>query len=372
MSKPGPGAPNYAVVTERAPARGTVAAMSRIPTFLGLLLLLAGPAPADGGPAIGRGLAWLAKNQASDGSWGKRHTYAVTGLACLAHLAAADEPFAGSPGLSLTRGLQYLMSHQKGGMFPAQGHTWIHGQGFATLALSEAYGRALRAKTKPDLDLKILKKVVATAAAAISRHQSVSGGWWYHPNDPKQHEGSTTVCAVQALVSASRFGIPVDAKVLQKGFDYLKRCQNPDGGFDYKEGPGTTSMKEGTAAGIATLALMRRFDFKVMVDGVKFLKNIGHAAISAERFPYYGHFYGCMGLKLFGEEMAATKETAPYIAAVKKTMLSWQQKDGAWPQKGWMVGNSGEDLSYPTAFALLVLAVPDGRLSIFSRPKSAS
>ena len=38
---------------------------------------------------------WLAKNQAADGSWGKRYTLAVTSFACLAQLAAADEPFEG-------------------------------------------------------------------------------------------------------------------------------------------------------------------------------------------------------------------------------------------------------------------------------------
>jgi hypothetical protein len=317
---------------------------------------------------VARGLEWLGKSQADNGSWGKRHSYAVTGLACLAHLAAADEPFAGPRSPALIRGLRYLMAHQTDGMFPSQGHTWIHGQGYATLALSEAYGRALLGRgKKPNLDLERLKRIVARAVAAIERHQSRSGGWWYHAGDSNQHEGSTTVCAVQALVSAANYGYVVDRAVLDKGFEYLKRCQNPDGGFDYKEGPGTTSMKEGSAAGVATLALMKRFDYAVMVEGMKFLKTIGHEAISKERFPYYGHFYGCMGMRLYGEEMAAARETGPYIAAVHETLRSWQDKNGAWPLKGWMVGNSGEDQSYPTAFATLLLSVPGARLSIFHR-----
>ncbi|MHC4933394.1 MAG: prenyltransferase/squalene oxidase repeat-containing protein [Planctomycetota bacterium] len=303
---------------------------------------------AEGTDAVARGLDWLGGNQADNGSWGKRHSYAVTGLACLAHLAAADEPFTGPRAPALLRGLRYLMAHQADGMFPAQGHTWIHGQGYATLALSEAYGRALLCGEKPDLDVGRLKRIVARAATAIARHQSKSGGWWYHPNDPNQHEGSTTVCAVQALVAAHNHGHEVERAVLDRGFEYLKRCQNRDGGFDYKEGPGTTSMKEGTAAGVAT-------------------KTVGHEAISKERFPYYGHFYGCMGMRLYGEEMAAEKETAPYIAAVHETLRSWQDEKGAWPLKGWMIGNSGEDQSYSTAFATLLLSVRGARLSIFHR-----
>ncbi|MHC5011602.1 MAG: prenyltransferase/squalene oxidase repeat-containing protein [Planctomycetota bacterium] len=325
------------------------------------------PAP-EAGPRA-RGLAWLSANQGEDGSWGRRHTVAVTGLACLAHLAARDDPFAGDDGRSLLRGLSWLLAQQEGseGQFPSQGHTWIHGQGFATLALAEAYGRILLRGLRPDIDVAAIRTAVEKAAARITENQAVSGGWWYTPGDRHNHEGSTTVCAVQALVSAANFGISVDAEALHRGFEYLKRCQNPDGGFDYKEGPGTVSMKEGTAGDISTLALMRRFDYEVMIKGVDFLQNIGAASISKERFPYYGHFYGSMGLRLYGEEMGATEQIEPWIAAATKDVLSWQQEDGSWPLKGWMVSSSGEDGAYGTAFAILILSVPETRLSIFNR-----
>src|SRR5438445_7611446 len=90
-----------------------------------------------------KGLDWLTKNQAADGSWGKSYTVGITSLGCLAYLSASDEPFTGERGKALVKGLQFLLAKQKDGMFPTQGQavqTWIHGQGFATLALSEAYG----------------------------------------------------------------------------------------------------------------------------------------------------------------------------------------------------------------------------------------
>ena len=37
-----------------------------------------------------KGLVWLTKNQAPNGSWGKQYTIAVTSFACLAYLSAAD------------------------------------------------------------------------------------------------------------------------------------------------------------------------------------------------------------------------------------------------------------------------------------------
>src|SRR5262245_33510307 len=97
--------------------------------------------PEDLGKALAaardEGLDWLTKNQGKDGSWGKTYTIAVTSFACLCYLSAADEPYEGEPGKALLRGLNFLLASQKDGQWTAQGHSWIHGQGFATLALSE-------------------------------------------------------------------------------------------------------------------------------------------------------------------------------------------------------------------------------------------
>lgn len=321
-----------------------------------------------------RGLDWLSKNQAKDGSWGKQYSIAVTSLTCLSCLSASDEPFAGEGGKALVHGLEFLMAQQKAGKFNQQGHTWIHGQGFATLALSEVYGRSLFCKTRPDLDMNKVRAIVAAAVKVIADNQSDSGGWWYTPGGKTQHEGSTTVTAVQALVSAANFGIEINEDVLEKGFEYLKKCQNRDGGFDYlmDNSPDTASMKEGTAADVATLALMKKFDHAVMMNACKFLRRITPAVISHERFPYYGHFYGCMGMKLLAEEMKTLREGADeYAAAAYKDVLSWQQQDGSWPLKGWIVSSAQETPAYSTAFATLLLSIPEARLSIFNRKPAA-
>lgn len=320
--------------------------------------------------ARAKGLAWLAKHQSPAGSWGKTYTIAVTSFACLSYLADSQEPFAGPNGAALTKGLAYLMKTQKNGQWPAQGHSWIHGQGFATLALSEAVGRTIFCKTKPDIDLKAMRQIVAQAVKVIAANQSTSGGWWYTPGAKGSHEGSTTVCAVQAMVSAANFGVEINDEVLEKGFEYLKRCQNRDGGFDYQldNSPNTKSMKEGTAADVATLGLMRKFDYAVMMNGHKFLLRITPATISKERFPYYGHFYGCMGMRLLGQEFKSLQgKTSAYSAAAQKDVLSWQDKQGAWPLKGsWWSSQQGTK-DYSTAFATLLLSVDGGHLSIFNR-----
>jgi hypothetical protein len=325
-----------------------------------------------------KGLDWLTKNQAADGSWGKSYTIGVTSLGCLAYLSAAQEPFTGKRGKALVKALQYLLANQKDGMFPTQGQgvrTWIHGQGFASLALSEAYGRSLLCKVKPDIDTKKIRAVVVQSVKEISKHQATKGGWPYLPGNPNFDEGSTTVCAVQALVSADNFGIEIDAKVLDRGFDYLKKSQNKDGSFHYILGDGQ-SMKGGTAAGVATLALMKKFDFSVMINSYKYLLKFTPAGMSAPHtpwyFPYYGHYYGCMGMHLLGQEYKDDKEfrtnTSRYIAETQKDLVSWQQKEGAWPNKGWIRDQEkAESNAYATTFATLALFVPEARLSIYNR-----
>jgi hypothetical protein len=325
-----------------------------------------------------KGLDWLTKNQAADGSWGKSYTIGITSMACLAYLSAADEPFTGDRGKALLKGLQFLMDNQKEGMFLTQGqsvNTWIHGQGFATLALSEAYGRSLLCKVKPDIDTKKIRAAVVESVKQIAKSQTASGGWWYTPAEHNRAEGSTTVFAVQALVSADNFGFEIDPKVLDNGFEYLKKSQEKDGGFNYIQGDGQ-SMKGGTAADVATLALMKKFDFTVMVKGYKFLLDFTPARMSAPHtpwyFPYYGHYYGTMGMQLLGQEYKDDKEfaanTARYIAETQGELVPWQQDDGGWPNKGWIKDQEkGETNAYATAFAVMTLFIPEGRLSIYNR-----
>jgi len=325
-----------------------------------------------------KGLDWLTKNQAADGSWGKSYTIGITSMACLAYLSAADEPFTDARGKALVKGLQFLLKIQKDGMFLTQGQsvrTWIHGQGFATLALAEAYGRSLFCKVKPDIDTKKIRAAIVQSLKQIAKNQSMSGGWWYTPGELNRDEGATTVCAVQALVSAENFGIDIDAKVIDKGFAYLKKSQNKDGSFNYILGDGT-SMKGGTAADVATLGLMKKFDYDVMIKGYKFLLKFTPAAMSAPHvpwyFPYYGHYYGTMGMQLLGEEYKDDKgfrtNTARYIADTQRELLAWQQKDGGWPNKGWIKDmERGETNAYATAFATMTLFVPERRLSIYNR-----
>src|SRR5207237_10712545 len=130
------------------------------------------------------------------------------------------------------------------------------------------------------------------------------------------------------------------------------------GGFNHQLGDGH-NRNGGAAAALATLGLMQEFDFKVMVEGYRFLRQVTPKTISNERFPYYGHFYGLMGMRLLGQEYKDDKEystkTAAYIVETQKELLSWQGQDGSFPLKGWIIGNAQENAGYATGFGMLGL-----------------
>jgi len=319
----------------------------------------------DRATAVARATAFLERSQAEDGHWGGQFSCAITSMAGLALLAARDDAFK-TP--HVVRATKWLLAQVHDGRVPKQGHTWVHSQGFATLFLAEVYGRGLTSDNRPDLDLPSLRATIAKMVAAIEAAQADIGGWYYTPTKT-QHEGSTTVCAVQALRSADNFGVAIDPNVLAKGFDYLKKTQNADGSFQYRLGDGS-HMKEGTAAGVATLALMKKLDFPVLINGGKYLVKLTQNAISTARFPFYGHFYSVLGMKLVAEEMgAAVKGSKEWHKPIYDWLLAGQQSDGTWKLRGWMLssGNEAGKRDYSTALGALILSVYDERLSIFRR-----
>jgi rhamnogalacturonyl hydrolase YesR len=319
--------------------------------------------------AIQEGLDYLVKTQKGDGSWGKRFTIAVTSFSGLAMLAYDERPFNSRYSDALMGAYRFIIKKCKQGMFPQQGHTWIHGQGFATLFLAEFYGKVLLAKKDLKVDKEKLKETIKRCVKQIQRYQSSTGGWWYRPEQPGQHEheNSTTVCAVQALRSAANYGIQISKDVLKNGFEYLKKCQNKDGGFRYKLHT-HKSMEPGSAGCLATLVLMKKLDHQVLLNGIDYLTDVKKRGLKDKRFPYYWYFYSAFAMKIIHEEYGKHQPQAgKWFDYVRDKLLKQQGKDGSWPLSGWIASHESPSKDYSTAFALVALQVPKGNLSIFHR-----
>ncbi|MCE9582545.1 MAG: terpene cyclase/mutase family protein [Planctomycetes bacterium] len=313
---------------------------------------------------MAKGLAALGTLQEKDGHFGGKFPVAVTSIAALAILAADEKPFENE---RLWSAYDWLMTQQKDGDFKGEGHTWLHSQGFATLFFAELYGKCLFEKEPPKkIKMDELKTMVTNAAELIARAQTEDGGWFYQKNPGNDHEGSTTVCAVQALKAAKNFGIKVSKQTLDKGFAYLKSTQLADGGFEYKKGTGT-SMVAGTSGALATLVLMSRLDEKVMIDAMGFLGKQKVEGLATDRFPDYALFYAMMAMIVIDEEYGDHKpEAKAWIPQIRDYILKSQGADGIWKNIGWM-GSEESSAAYATGYYVLTLAATKGKLSIFHR-----
>ena len=225
---------------DRGPAPGTGTGSGRVQSQ--------GPAlPSGAQPAIEasirRGLDALAASQAllRDGSLpvGQEDAASpigVTALAALAWMAGGSTPSRGPHAGALVRALEYLLSHQAG---TGEAHPgWIsatedkasrsHGHGLATLAFSQAAALSPRSPLG-----RRLGEGLEAAVRHIERMQGSQGGWYYGPGRTAEHEGSVTVCLVQALRGARNTGVRVDGAVIQRAIGYVESLQDETGGFRY-------------------------------------------------------------------------------------------------------------------------------------------
>jgi hypothetical protein len=168
--------------------------------------------------SITLGLAWLAKQQNGDGSFGNgayRSNIAVTALAGLAFMASGSSPGRGPYGPPIDKALQFVMDNTAPSGFIAIPQAATHGpmysHGFGTLFLAEAYGMTHR----PDIREKLEK-----AVRLIVDTQNIEGGWRYQPIR-RDADLSVTVCQINALRAARNAGIFVPKEAVDACIRYV-------------------------------------------------------------------------------------------------------------------------------------------------------
>ncbi|WP_231956387.1 prenyltransferase/squalene oxidase repeat-containing protein [Posidoniimonas polymericola] len=334
-----------------APA-APVAAQSPAETAAALI------APAD--QAVDRGLAYLARSQNDDGAYGGGYgrNVAVVGLSGMAYLASGSTPERGQYAVNLDRCLNYLLSaSQPSGFITIGGATSqgpMYGHGFATLFLAEAYGMS------PRDDLR--DKLTAAINLIVST-QNDEGGWRYQPR-PDDADLSVTICQIMALRAARNAGIHVPADTVEKCTNYVRKCQNPDGGFRYMLNQ-RGSVFPRSAAGVVALYSAGVYEGPEIERGLAYLdqhlpglrqpgRRPGVIGRRAGHF-YYGHYYGVQAMWQAGGE-----RWARWYPAIRDDLLAAQQPDGRWDDS-----NIGP--VYSTAMASIILQIPNDLLPIFQR-----
>ncbi len=330
--------------------------------------------------AVSRGLEWLASPESfvrRDGSFllGDAENpapVAITAIAVLSFLAHGEQEGRGKYGHIISSGIDYLLKHQvnspgrvEDGYFRADNDklSRTHGHGYATLCLAEALGTAGYLEDSP-IQEKDIRSSLIKAVRFIERIQGPSGGWYYYPyRDPESHEGSVTICLVQALRAARNAGIYVDYKVIEKAEKYVKRLQKPNGSFRYMLGS-TRSTMALTAAAIATLNMAGLYDDPAIEKGMRWLKSqepflFRRRDILGEldtMFPYYERLYLAQAYWQAGN----LSHWKRWFKKEVNYLLSRQKRDGSWKSKKY-------GSVYATAMNCLVLQMPYNYLPIFRR-----
>ncbi|HZN37523.1 MAG TPA: prenyltransferase/squalene oxidase repeat-containing protein [Planctomycetota bacterium] len=308
--------------------------------------------------AIGRGLDWLARNQANDGSWrstGVHGTYpaAMTGMAGMALIGSGSTPTRGRLYKPVRTAYAFLMKHadRESGLvsLPAEESRTMYGHGFATLFLASVYGMEEDVREQEKL-----KRVLDNAVGLIAAAQSPAGGWNYTPTSGGD-EGSVTITQVQALRACRMAGIVVDKKTIDRAIDYIRRCQNPDGSIKYRLGQGGAGRAPITAAGIAVLYNAGVYDDRQFVEkAVEYCKQQIQVATNAGHH-YYAHLYWSQALYQRGGA-----DWNEYFAKMSAWLVRQQKADGSW---------DGDNVGpvYGTAIALTILQLPYAHVPIYLR-----
>ena len=302
--------------------------------------------------SINRGLAYLARSQQPDGSFNGRglgKNPAVVALTGMAFLASGSSPLRGPYGEECERCVDYLAEQtQPNGFIAVQGatsHGPMYGHGFAALFLAEAYGMSPR---------EDLRDKVAASVRLIVASQNSEGGWRYQPT-PNDADLSVTICQIMALRAARNAGIHVPAETVDRCIEYVKNCQNPDGGFGYTLRD-KTSLFPRSAAGVVALYSAGVYEGDALDRGLSYLdKHLpGRVRRGRSSHFYYGHYYGMQAMW-----QAGGQRWANWYPAIRNMLIARQQNDGSWPD--------GNGPHYATAMACVILQIPNNALPIFQR-----
>lgn len=305
--------------------------------------------------AVEKGLRFLAGTQHASGAFGSgpyRANVAVTALCGMSFIASGSTPNRGPYGEVVQRALEFVLSRaEPSGYIVSEeqsiGHGPMYGHGFATLFLAEVYGMSPRADVRSRLE---------GAVRLIVDTQNSDGGWRYFPV-VQEADVSVTACQLVALRAARNAGIAVPKQTVDQAVEYIRNCQNRDGGFRYQLRLNRESSFARSAAAVTALYAAGRYDDPAIERGLKYLDGFlphGRSRQTSGYF-YYGRYYVAQAMW-----QARGERWERWYAAVRDELLRRQANNGGWSD-GFICNE------YGTAMALLVLQLPNHYLPIFQR-----
>src|SRR5262249_28906772 len=158
-----------------------------------------------------------------------------------------------------------------------------------------------------------------------------------------------------ALAACRMAGIATDKRTIDRAVDYIRKCQNADGGISYQLGSLGESQPAISAAAIAVLYYAGCYDDQPFVDrALKYVqRHINPTTDTGHHF--YAQLYYAQALYQRGG-----KDWDDYYARFAAWLLREQPPDGSWDSDG--IGPV-----YGTAIALVILQLPYALVPIYQR-----
>ena len=337
--------------------------------------------------AVEDGLAWLATQQNTDGSWTGKIGFklnngyeydreqghvGVTSLVLMAYLAGGYLPGRGPYGEVVGRGLDWVMSCAQEDGYLSSAGTRMYSHAFATLFLAEIYGMTHR---------EDVRLVLQRAVDFIVDVQNAEGGWRYEPF-ASESDMSIVVCQVLALRAARNIGIRVPKSTVDRAAQYVvdsaiseplpgrfgRRLMSDEiGAFLYQKGKGSRSSFPLTSAGVTALHGLGIYSDAAIGQGLDYLRrnldefNARYGVRSdGHYFFWYGHYYAVQAMYTAGT-LGGIDHWGPYFRELRRVLLRMQEPDGSWPN------SVGPGPAFGTAIAVLILEIPYRYLPIFQR-----
>lgn len=336
--------------------------------------------------SVDRGLAFIASQQAGDGSFPATvgGQPGVTSLCVMAFLSCGQRPGEGPYGERLERAIDFVLSCQEASGLIAQDqrrysgmvwerrpHTATYNHAISGLMLGEAYGQ-VGGERGVVLKMAIERALVWARQMheRPPRYPEDIGGWRYlHPAEPSKplSDLSATGWFVMFYRSARNADFDVPEAHVRKAAAYAARCfDRRSGGFYYGAHRRDHTVTRGmTGAGLLISAVAGDRDKAVAQRAGRWLLDHPFNAYGAhvgghDRF-HYGAYYCSQAMYLLGGEYWAN-----FYPELATTLIVSQRADGGWPPES-RYSDSQFGRSYSTALSVLALTPPYQMLPIYQR-----
>lgn len=209
--------------------------------------------------AVRSALRFLKQNQNEDGSFGKEYPVAMTGLCILAYLGHCETPDSVEFGDTVTRATLFLIEnskssdHPSGAMLSKGGGKAAYENGIAAYALAEMV--TMTKASGASKRIPSLESAMKKGIKAIIEGQGSDGGWVYGYAKGGDGDSSVSGWQFQAMKAAHNSDTNISGleKALDKGIEYFKAAQAPDGGISYRR---STRTAQAGLGGVGALAFM--------------------------------------------------------------------------------------------------------------------